>query len=97
MSEFGNNPENILKGINSNRLKSALKKKFKIPQPLKVIRLKCLECMSNSAAEILRCHMEECSLWPFRFGHNPNEEDLMVPEYDQSGEKVGEHNYRGFP
>jgi len=97
MGEFGNSPENVLRGIDSNRRKSALKKKFKIPQPLKAIRLKCLECMSTCAAEIQRCHIEECSLWPYRFGHNPAEDDLMVPEYDQNGEKTGEHFYRGFP
>ena len=96
MSEFGNNLENILKGIDSNRRKSSLKKELKIPQPLKAIRLKCLDCMSNSTAEIQRCHLEECSLWPFRFGHNPDEDDLIVPEYDQNGEKTGEHFYRDF-
>ena len=96
MSEFGNNQENILKGVDSNRRKSLLKKKLKIPQPLKAIRLKCLDCMSNSTAEIQRCPLEECLLWTFRFGNNPVEDDLMVPEYDQRGEKTGEHYYRGF-
>ena len=96
MGEFGSNPENIQKGIESRRRNTALKKELKIPRPLKAIRLKCLECMSKSAAEIQRCHIEECSLWPFRFGHNPIEDDLMVPEYDQWGEKNGEHLYRSF-
>ncbi len=97
MSGFDDRPENILKGIESKRLKSALRKKFNIPKPIKAIRKKCLECASGSTAEIQRCHIEECSLWPYRFGHNPAENDLMVPEYDQSGEKTGEHLYRDFP
>jgi len=96
MGEFGNSPENILKGIDSNRRKSALKKKFKIPQPLKAIRLKCLDCASESSAEIRRCHIESCALWPFRFGHNPAEDDLKVPEFNGSGERTGEHFYQGF-
>jgi len=97
MSEFGNSPENIRKGIESNRRRSLLKRHFKIPQPLKAIRLKCSECASGSTKEIKRCHREECSLWPFRFGHNPSEKELVVPEFDANGEKTGEHFYRGFP
>lgn len=96
MNGLKNNPENILKVIESKRRKSTLKKKFNIPRPIKAIRKKCLECASGSTAEIQRCHLEECSLWPFRFGHNPDEDDLIVPEYDQNGEKTGEHFYRDF-
>jgi len=96
MGKFGNSQENIQKGIDANRIRSTLKKKFRLPQPLKAIRLKCLECASNSTAEVKRCHDEECALWPFRFGHNPVENDLMVPEYNSSGEKTGEHYYRSL-
>jgi|GEM_PF-3131680 len=96
MGEFGNSVENIRRGIESNRRKATFKKKYKILQPLKAIRLKCLECTSNSAAEIQRCHDEKCALWPFRFGYYPDENDLIVPEFNSSGEKTGEHFYRAW-
>ena len=40
--------------------------------PLKAIRLKCLDCMCQNAAEVARCVCPGCSLFPFRLGHNPN-------------------------
>ena len=40
--------------------------------PLKAIRAKCLDCSAGSVAEVRKCHITDCSLYPFRFGHNPN-------------------------
>ena len=41
--------------------------------PLRAIRLNCLDCMNGSSNEVQLCPMEDkCSLWPFRFGKNPN-------------------------
>jgi len=41
--------------------------------PLRAIREKCLDCTLGSANEVSLCPMENsCSLWPFRFGKNPN-------------------------
>ena len=39
--------------------------------PLKAIRLKCLDCCCNNAAEVRRCHIEDCALWAYRHGHRP--------------------------
>ena len=44
--------------------------------PLKAIRLKCLDCMCGNAAEVRRCPCEDCTLYPFRFGKNPNREGI---------------------
>jgi len=41
------------------------------PVPLDAIRRKCLDCTAGDMAEIRRCHIRSCALWPFRFGHNP--------------------------
>ena len=39
--------------------------------PLRSIREKCLDCCCGSAREVKLCPSQECSLYPFRFGHNP--------------------------
>lgn len=39
--------------------------------PLKAIREKCAECSAGDKAERRRCEFTECSLWPYRMGHNP--------------------------
>ena len=39
--------------------------------PLKAIRLKCLECCCGSSNEVKLCPCTNCSLYPFRDGHNP--------------------------
>ena len=41
-------------------------------RPLRAMRVKCLECCCNNSAEVRRCHMTDCPLWPFRMGRNPN-------------------------
>ncbi len=39
---------------------------------LKAIRTKCIDCAAGNRSEVARCHIETCSLWPFRFGADPN-------------------------
>ena len=38
---------------------------------LKAIRAKCKDCCGGSEAEVRRCGMIDCPLWPFRMGTNP--------------------------
>lgn len=56
-----------------------------ITSPIKAIRAKCLECSNDSANEVKLCPVEQCALYPFRFGKNPyrakkeySEEELAV-------------------
>lgn len=39
--------------------------------PMKAIRAKCLDCMCGSVYEVSKCPSDDCSLFPYRFGHNP--------------------------
>ena len=39
--------------------------------PLKQIRLYCLQCVCGSSEEVKRCSIKDCPLWSFRFGKNP--------------------------
>lgn len=40
--------------------------------PIKAIRTKCLDCCCGSAKEVELCPIPDCSLYPYRFGKNPN-------------------------
>ena len=35
------------------------------------IRRKCLDCCCGNAALVADCHIENCALWPYRFGSSP--------------------------
>lgn len=41
------------------------------PNPVKAIRLKCLDCSGGSKSEAENCIIPDCPLWPFRMGKNP--------------------------
>jgi hypothetical protein len=45
---------------------------MKVLRPLKAIRQKCLDCMCNQRKEVELCPDEECPLYPYRLGKNPN-------------------------
>lgn len=39
--------------------------------PVKAIRLKCLDCSGGSSTEVEKCTLTNCALYPFRLGKNP--------------------------
>lgn len=48
---------------------------FEVDHPLRAlrsIRMKCLECCAGSAQDVRNCHIEDCTLWPYRMGKSPN-------------------------
>ena len=44
----------------------------KVPSALKSIRKHCVECSGGSHAEVKRCVIPECNLYPYRMGKSPN-------------------------
>ena len=44
----------------------------KYKPPVKTIRAKCLDCCIGSNNEVKLCPVENCALYPYRFGKNPN-------------------------
>lgn len=42
-----------------------------ITNPVKAIRAHCLQCCCGQVAEVQRCTIGNCALYPFRFGKNP--------------------------
>jgi len=39
---------------------------------LKAIRGKCLDCCVGNAAEVKKCTVQTCEIYPYRFGVDPN-------------------------
>jgi hypothetical protein len=39
--------------------------------PMKAIRAKCLDCSGGSSSEVRLCEIEDCPLYPWRFGKRP--------------------------
>lgn len=58
--------------------------------PLKAIRKKCLECCCGQYKEVRLCPSKDCSLYPFRFGKNPNR--LRTGPNVSVSEKVASHD-----
>lgn len=47
---------------------------------IQAIRAKCLDCMCGQQAEVRRCPCQDCPLYPFRLGHNPNAKKREMTE-----------------
>ena len=39
---------------------------------LKSIRRKCIDCCAGQIAEVRKCHLQQCELWRFRLGVDPD-------------------------
>ena len=39
--------------------------------PVRAIRMKCVDCSGGSRTEAERCTVKTCALYPFRMGRNP--------------------------
>ena len=52
-----------------------------IKSPIKAIRAKCLDCSYDNYAEVKRCQVPECILYPFRFGKNPYSKKKLSSEH----------------
>ncbi len=41
-------------------------------RPMRAVRVKCLDCCCQNRAEVVKCPIETCSLWPYRMGRRPS-------------------------
>lgn len=48
--------------------------------PIKAIKAKCIDCCCGVLNEVKLCPCEDCSLYPFRLGHNPNRKGRELTE-----------------
>lgn len=51
--------------------------------PMKAIRLKCLDCCCDSSNEVKLCTSVNCSLYPFRLGKNPFRKKRVLTEEEK--------------
>ena len=57
--------------------------------PIKAIRAKCLDCCCGQANEVKLCPITDCSLYPYRLGHNPKLQGRnkgIMPSFGKKGE-----------
>ena len=58
-------------GKDPRRIPSAVLRTLGTPEtPIKAIRAKCLDCSAGNEAEIRKCPVYRCPLWPYRMGVN---------------------------
>ena len=89
-------PESINKTRNSRRESKEIREELGVPTLIKIVRLKCLDCVGGSTKEIRLCTFSSCSLWPYRLGRMPMREDFQVPVRDQHGQVIGYRAYKSF-
>lgn len=46
--------------------------------PLKAIRAQCLNCSAGQPSEVRKCGINDCPLFNYRFGHNPNRKGISA-------------------
>ncbi len=57
--------------------------------PLRAIKLKCLDCSTYNINEIKECPVKNCSLYPFRLGKNPfRKRELSEEERKKLSERM---------
>ncbi|MGA2775652.1 MAG: hypothetical protein ABSE81_06295 [Candidatus Omnitrophota bacterium] len=54
--------------------------------PVKAIRAKCLDCSGFQPSEVRRCESEDCPLFPYRLGKNPNRVGIKKLGYSDEKE-----------
>lgn len=62
--------------------------------PVKAIRKKCLDCCMGQTEEVKQCPIEDCELYPFRFGKNPFRTKRTVSEEQKEAFRSRMENYR---
>lgn len=72
----------------------------KIPV-LKAVRAKCLNCSAGSAKEVDLCPIDDCPLFPFRYGKDPFRKKIEMTEEKKAilteRLKNAEKEKRGLP
>jgi len=96
MKREENRFEAVSKSRQTRRESSEIRMELGVPTLIRIVRLKCLECVCGSTKDVRLCTVSSCYLWPYRLGRMPLRKDFQVPDRDQHGQVVGYRPYRGF-
>ncbi len=91
-----NSSEAANKNKNTRRESKEIREELGVPTLIKIVRLKCLECVGGSTKEVKLCTYSTCYSWPYRLGRMPIRNDFQVPDRDQHGQIIGYRPYKGF-
>ena len=75
--------DKITQGVRAVK-RDTTKAKEKATTAVKAIRLHCLSCSCDNAAEVRRCELTDCNLYKFRMGRNPNIKRVMTDAQKQA-------------
>lgn len=56
----------------------------------KAIRAKCLECQGAQQAEVFRCQITDCPLWPYRMCRKLTEKDMVLWREQAASAETGD-------
>lgn len=56
--------------------------------PVKAIRLFCLDCCGDSASAVKECEAKCCALYPFRLGKNPYRAKRELTDEQKEAAKI---------
>ena len=56
-------------------------KEIKILTRGNAIRAKCLDCCCNQPAEVVKCPVYDCPLWPYRLSSHPRSMKYLPKEF----------------
>ena len=59
----------------------------------KSIRLKCLDCCCDQAAEVRKCPVIECALWRYRMGHEENDELKPIRKNSENNDNFEDEDF----
>ena len=96
MKREQNKLRSIRKAKHTRRESKEVRKELGVPTLIRIVRVKCLECVCGSTKDVRLCTCSSCYLWPYRLGRMPLRKDFQVPDRDQHGQVVGYRPYRGF-
>lgn len=63
--------------------------------PIKAIRAKCLDCTCGNSAEVRRCTVEKCPLYPYRMGHRPKVSNDTATDRDPENTQATQGIFTG--
>ena len=56
---------------------------------LRAIRQNCIDCAGGSEAEVRRCRMAACPMWPYRMASNPfNSREMTDTQRAEAAERL---------